>query len=231
MICAEQDTQGVVCGGSIAAERDGDWLVFHCAICGTERARHVKTADPAQKRQQANLPQRFLGVKFEEDEQNKSTLFALRSWLADFKEGNGLPSPAVWGNAGRGKTHLLSAVCARLIRECDASVWFRSARSLLRDLQDFDGDADRTWKRATTVAVLALDDLGAQQATDWRQDQIADLIDARYEAELPILVATNFPPKAWPEAMDARTASRLRGMTFALELRGPDRRQQPLEAA
>lgn len=228
-MCPEVDRLENVCGGLIAVEQVDDWLHFRCGACGVERVQHIQTADPAQKRQlrleQASLPLRFLGLKFEEDETNRSTLSALRSWIADYRKGERLPAPALYGHAGRGKSHLLTAVCTRLVRECDASVWFRPTRSLLRDLQDFDGDAERAWKRAVTVDVLALDDFGAQQVTDWRHDQIADLVDGRYERELPVVLATNFAPKAWRDATDERTASRLRGMTFALELGGPDRRQ------
>ena len=104
---------------------------------------------------------------------------------------------------------------------------FTAVRLLLRDLQRFDNDVVRgqAWERAVTVPVLALDDLGAERVTDWRLDQIADLVDERWQAERPIVVASNFPPKLWRDAVEERTASRLAGMTFPVELCGRDRRQ------
>ena len=229
MTCREVDQWGEVCGGTVSVERDGDWLFTECDKCGVVRSRHVETADPELKRQlrleQAGIPKRFIGVKFDQTRDNESALFMARAWIADVKKGDGLPAPALWGPPGRGKSHLLAGIGIRLVKECDKRVLVRSARGLLRELQQFEDGAAQAWKRATTVDVLILDDVGAQQDTDWRQDQLADLVDARYEAELPIVLATNFAPKAWADVLDARTASRLRGMTFSVELRGPDRRQ------
>ena len=229
MICREADQHGEVCGGVIAIERNGDWLYTECGKCGIVRCRHAQTADPELRQQlrfdQAGLPQRFVDAKFEQTADNQSALFMLKAWVSDVKNGSPLPAPALCGNVGRGKSHLLTMIGVRLIRTCDLRVMFRSARGLLREFQDFENGGQQAWKRATTVDVLILDDLGAERGTEWRQDQLADLVDVRYEAELPIVLATNFPPKAWADVMDARTASRLRGMTFSVELRGPDRRQ------
>lgn len=229
MICNERNSQDDLCRGQVTVERDGDWLTYRCATCETERARHARTADPDVKRQsrleRAGLAPRFVGQKLEKTEENKSVLFALGGWVDDYRKGDPLPAPALYGQAGRGKSHTLTMLCLKLIRDCDAAVMYRSARGLLREFQQFEDGAEQAWERATTVDVLALDDFGAQQMTDWRHDQIADLVDARYEAERPIVLATNFAPSTWRQAMDERTASRLRGMTFSLVLSGPDRRQ------
>lgn len=218
-----------ICTGRvIVREQVGDLLHGECNKCGHEAAFPAHKADPQLRRKvridKAGIPEKFLGKKFEETPENRPALEAIRSWLACLEDGV-LPAPALWGEVGRGKSHLLAAVCVRLIGY-DKAVMFTSTRALLRDLQQFDDRAVRgdAWKRATSVDVLALDDLGAQQFTDWRHDQIADLIEERYSQELPIIVATNFPPSQWEEMLDVRTASRLRGMTFPVELRGTDRR-------
>ena len=229
------------------------FIVGECESCGAEFAISTAKADPQVRRarllERAGLPRRFVGVPFESDEHNKGALYQLRGFVADMagflaerRKWERLPgrererkpapkcppAPALWGEQGRGKTHALVALCVRLIREADASVLWFSSRGLLRALQDFDGAARDAWQRALSVDVLALDDLGAQQQTDWRLDQLADLVDARYERDRPVLVATNFAPSMWPDMLDARTASRLRGMTFPVELRGRDRRQAAL---
>src|SRR5581483_7724920 len=129
-------------------------------------------------------------------------------------------SPALYGGPGLGKSHLLVAVGERLVRDHDARVMFRSIARLLDELQDgFDRDRkdemaySPLWERALNVDVLALDDLGAERPTEWRTDRLARLVDERWERELPTIIATNYPPHMWDEAFDARTASRLRGMT------------------
>jgi DNA replication protein DnaC len=224
-----------LCDGVVTDARDDDWIMYTCDGCGTEWAKHVSKVDPGVRRQtkleQAGLPAAFQGLKFEETEDNRPALFMLRAWLADCEKGDPMPAPAVWGLPGRGKSHLLTAVCSRLIVEQDATVMFTSVRGLLRDLQRFEDEVKRgrVWERATTVPFLALDDVGAQRATDWRFEQFAELIDERYVNELPTLLATNLPRSQWSQTMDARTASRLAGMTFLTELKGPDRRQAQIE--
>lgn len=218
------------------------WLV-RCDACGFEAG--IPPQDAKLRAQQllsrANLPERFVGLVFEEDDDNRDALYLLRSWLADFgaerangADGHpGLPALALWGEPGTGKTHLLTALCFRLIREQRVNVMFRSVRELLRELQRFDNEVQRTevWERARTVQVLALDDLGAERITDWRLEQLAELIDARYLAELPILLTTNFPPRDWDEILDERSRDRLLGrhMVVPVQLKGRDRNQAQLD--
>lgn len=229
MICHEESHQGKLCGGHMTSKTEDGWVHYCCDRCGIERVRHIATADPeARKRirlEQAGLPERFVGIDFDPSPENAQACEQVRQWVLGFKE-RPLPAPALWGEQGRGKTHLLTAICVRLIRERDAQVMFRSVRSLLRELQRFGNEVQVTeaWQRAKTVDVLALDDLGAQRVTDWRHEQLAELIDERYEADLPILVATNYQPEGWGQVLDERSVSRLAGMTFGVELRGVDRR-------
>lgn len=208
-----------------------------CEGCGMVHGMPAHRASPQMRRERmvaaAGLPDRFAGHRFEETAGNREALRAVREWLAGIGDdpSAGLPAPALFGAPGVGKSHLLAAIVRRLI-DTDRPARFWSVRGLLRAMQRFDDPASaQVREAAVSVPFLALDDVGAQQQTDWRQDQLADLIDERYERERPVLLATNFPPSAWGEMVDARTASRLRGMTFPLELRGTDRRQVAREAA
>jgi DNA replication protein DnaC len=42
--------------------------------------------------------------------------------------------------------------------------------------------------------VLLLDDLGAEKSTEWAQAQMFDLINSRYLAEKPLVIASNLTP-------------------------------------
>lgn len=174
----------------------------------------------------AGFPKLYAGKRFEEDANNAPTMRAIREWIADFRR-NPAPAPAVYGHQGRGKSHLLVATCEQIIARYNVSVWFRSSSGLLDDLQQAFGDQQAhksIWNRAVTVDVLALDDIGAEQASDWRGDRLARLVDERYLSERPILLASNYPPSGWEAMLGARTVSRLQTMTFPLELVGMDRR-------
>jgi chromosomal replication initiation ATPase DnaA len=235
-------TGDIRCSGRVlATDEVGDLLHGECDRCAAPFAIPKLKADPALRRQRrleaAGLPARFVGQRFCEDPGNREALQRVRGWLSGIvKDSDGrligaLPAPVFWGDAGRGKTHLLVATCWKLINERDLAVMFWTVRGLMRALSQFDRETERrsVWERAAVVDVLALDDLGAMQSTDWRQDQLADLIEERYATERPVIVATNFPPSTWPDMLDARTASRLRGMCVAVELAGPDRRVEPME--
>ena len=234
--CRNGDAEDRCPGRLRLVERQFPICTVHCDTCDFEGGLPAREIDPEITRQrrmeQAEIPRRFFGVRFVEDEENRAALETVRSWLAGADEnpvgraGSLLPAPALYGQAGRGKSHLLAAVAARLVRDLDLGVLFRSARGLLRELQNFEDhrERDRALRRAATVDVLCLDDLGAQRETDWRREELADLVDMRYERELPVVFTSNFPPGMWGEVVDERTLSRLRAMSFAVELRGPDRR-------
>jgi len=231
VICGQLTFEGKCEGTLVPREEVGVLLELQCRKCGTWAALPLLKVRPEVRRQQrmqaAALPSKFRGKRFERTPENESSVAKVTEWLAGFSE-HPLPAPALWGGAGHGKSHLLAAISARLISEADVSVAFFSARSLLRQLQDFEkADVrDAVWKRAAEVDVLALDDVGAQQQTDWRNDQLADLIDVRYENDRSIVIATNFPLSMWGDMFDERTVSRLRWMTFPVELCGTDRRVQ-----
>lgn len=220
------------CNGSLLiVDREGPTWTVECDKCGFAAGLPARDADPRfrvkMRSELAGFPAKFAGRPFEEDETNRAVKQKIREWLATFKE-QPIPSPAIYGLQGRGKTHLLVATCEQLILRHNASVWFRSSAGLLDDLQHAFGDNAehvRIWNKAVTVDVLALDDVGAEQATDWRGDRLARLVDERYLHDKPILIASNYPPAGWEEMLGLRTVSRLRSMCFPLELAGADRRQ------
>lgn len=223
------------CPGSfrVTDQSDAVWIA-RCDECDEQVGVPARELDPAvrraARRAAAYLPDSFAGRHIDRTPEREPVLRSLRQWLAGYDPSLGaaslLPAPCIWGDTGRGKSCILTATCERVIDELDLAVAWCSTRSLLHDLQRFDSDTIRgaAWDRAASVDVLALDDLGAERPTDWRIDQLAHLIDERYQSERPILIATNYSPNDWPQILDARTVSRLRQMVFPIELSGPDRR-------
>lgn len=205
------------------------WTV-RCGECAFEACIPAGEVSPRARvelrSENAGFPRVFVGHEFETTPANEHVKREIREWVATFGE-NRLPAPAIWGLNGRGKSHLLVATCEQLLLRYDVTIRFWPIAGLLDDLQGAFGDDERhhaVWEAATTVDVLALDDLGAEQVTDWRAERLARLVDERYQNERPILLATNYPPSAWERTLDPRTVSRLLGMTFPLELAGDDRR-------
>lgn len=210
------------------------WLAA-CDQCGFEVGVRVDELDPQRltdhRLAAANLPPQFAGKQFEASDAQDAALRVVRTWIRSFKPrklSDSLPGLALWGQAGRGKSHLLSMVVETLIRNTGVDATYRSALELFDELQaGMDSPVyEARWQRVLTVPVLALDDIGAGRMTDWRQDRLMALVDHRTQRELPLLIATNVPPAGWEGAFGPRTASRLRGLCLPVRLEGPDRREQ-----
>ena len=93
-----------------------------------------------------------------------------------------------------------------------------------------------------TTEVLVLDDLGAQKPTDWAWDNVALILNARYNNKLTTIVTTNYPdlPPGGGGLTDVERAareltlgdrigermrSRLAEMCIRVEMTGKDFRQ------
>jgi chromosomal replication initiation ATPase DnaA len=104
---------------------------------------------------------------------------------------------ALWGEAGRGKTHLLHIWAART----GAALWTGCS---LTDLPELSAPA------------IALDD--ADGVTD--EVALLHLLNAAAEARLPVLLAAREPPSRWTVRLPD-LASRLRAIT-AVEIGAPE---------
>lgn len=60
--------------------------------------------------------------------------------------------------------------------------------------------------------VLILDDLGAEKPTEWTQAVLFEIIDYRYNSNLPIIITTNCLPEELKEKIGERSVDRLREM-------------------
>ena len=115
------------------------------------------------------------------------------------------------GPYGSGKSHLAAAVanaCAALLE-----VAYASTPAMLRYVRAgfADGSADARLEDLQRVALLVLDDIGAEQLTGWSEPLMFDLVNARTLAELPTVLTSNLHPDELP----GRIASRIAGMCGA----------------
>jgi DNA replication protein DnaC len=81
--------------------------------------------------------------------------------------------------------------------------------------------------RLTDVDLLHIDDLGAENQTDWVMEQLYSIVNARYEAQRAIVATTNLMPDELSERLGPRTVSRLVEICGeVIPLHGEDRRQE-----
>lgn len=102
---------------------------------------------------------------------------------------------AFWGPPGCGKTHLAGAIVHACIERGIPAV-MDTVSSLLRRIRStYDGASKITEEemveRIISAPVLVLDDLGKERLTEWSAAMLWDMLNARYERALPLILTAN----------------------------------------
>jgi DNA replication protein DnaC len=113
------------------------------------------------------------------------------------------------GQPGCGKTHLAAAI-ANYRRARGEPALFVVVPDLLDHLRStFSPDSpisyDELFERVKTAPLLILDDLGTQSDKPWAEEKLYQLINYRYNAELPTVITTNYDL----DAIERRIRSRI----------------------
>jgi DNA replication protein DnaC len=182
------------------------------------------------------IPPRYRSVSFDQPpvtQMDASVVSSVREYCDDIErklaQGRGL---WIFGTAGTGKTTLAMLV-SKTALEAKRSVAIYSLPKLLaRIRRTYDAETGEQsyaelFERLTTVDLLHIDDLGAEQKTEWVLEQLYSLINERYEAGKSIIVTTNHEDDELREAMGTmgdRILSRLAEMCDPLPLYGTDQR-------
>lgn len=131
------------------------------------------------------------------------------------------------GRYGCGKTHLAAAIANYQLAQGRTVIF-----SVVPDLLDFlraayrpDAELpyDEQFDAIRNAPLLVLDDLGTQSSTPWAQEKLFQLLNHRYNAQLPTVITTNREL----EEIDARLRSRLADTDLCqvLTILAPDFRQ------
>jgi DNA replication protein DnaC len=113
------------------------------------------------------------------------------------------------GPSGCGKTHLAAAIANERIRQGNPA-FFTSTPDLLDRLRSaFSPESEMPYdelsEQVRAAPLLILDDLGAQSATPWAKEKLEQLLNYRFNNELPTVVVTIAPI----EQMEDRIRTRL----------------------
>jgi DNA replication protein DnaC len=112
------------------------------------------------------------------------------------------------GMSGSGKTHLAAAIANKRLSQ-NAPVFFITIADLLDHLRaaftpESEVPYDRFFDQVRNAPMLILDDLGVQAGTPWGQEKLDQLLNHRYNHELPTVITCEISP----EKMDERWRSR-----------------------
>jgi DNA replication protein DnaC len=143
----------------------------------------------------------------------------------------------LWGDVGTGKT-TLAMLASQAALQAGRSVVIHSLPRLLNLIRNaIESDAGMVGflERLTAVDLLHIDDLGAENTTDWVLEQLYSIINTRYEDERAMIVTTNLKFEELLEQLGERTVSRLVAICGdPLLLYGDDKRREhpaPVHAA
>lgn len=114
------------------------------------------------------------------------------------------------GPYGCGKTHLAAAI-ANANRQLGRDVLFITVPDLLDHLRatyapNSQTSYDKRFNQIKTASLLILDDLGTEAATSWAREKLYQLINYRYNAQLPTVITTSHEL----EDLDPRLVARMR---------------------
>lgn len=193
---------------------EGGTLNHPCPHCSRGRSlaaeRHMAAARAILD--EAHLPPRCRS--FTLDTYPAQELAAYGKLLDFLREWDGHQGLILKGPYGTGKTGLLAgalrAVCD-LYAGSGRRVAFTTGADLLDELRRGydDGTHATRLQRAKTVALLAIDDLGAEKPSEWVIERLFVIINHRYEYELPTFLTTNYGLEELAERIGPRVLERL----------------------
>ena len=179
------------------------------------RCRPLRISRAKARRLEARLPQRYRDVAFDRfpvTEIDPSVVSQVRRFTRDvdtsLDEGRG-----IWffGDVGTGKTTLAMLVSKAALAAGRTCAIYSLPR-LLNVLRDAIGNDESTLElldRLNSVDLLHLDDVGAENSSDWVLEQLYSIINTRYEDQRSLVITTNLQPDELSEQIGERTVSRI----------------------
>jgi DNA replication protein DnaC len=97
------------------------------------------------------------------------------------------------GPYGSGKSHLLAATLRQAALDHTLAFELSTVGKILAQVRAgfLDHSADKRIDELCKVALLGLDDLGAEHLSDWGEATMFDLLNTRYVHQRPTLITTN----------------------------------------
>ena len=167
------------------------------------------------------------------DGSNEMPMTAARNYVKNFQEfkeqGKGL---LFFGDVGVGKSYVAASIANALIDE-NIPVYMTNFARIANIVQGLFEGRQEYYDSLNRFPLLILDDLSAERKTEYMQEIVFQVIDARSRAGLPLIITTNLTNKELKNPSDMaykRTFSRVLGMCHPIEVSGEDKRKSKLIA-
>ena len=207
---------------------DEDTLTARDCRCRPQRIAAART-----RRLEGRIPAKYRGAGFDRfpvTEISPPIVSEVRRFAHDI-ERNLTGGRGIWfvGDVGTGKTTLAMLVSKAALDAGHSVAIYSLPRllNLLRSAIESEEGLLDLLDRLSTVDLLHIDDVGAENTTDWALEQLYSIVNTRYEDQRSLVVTTNLQPDALAEQIGARTVSRLIEMCGdPLPLFGADKRRE-----
>ena len=163
-----------------------------------------------------------------DDRKNPKLSDAMRRYADQFpefkKDGKGL---LLYGTVGTGKTYYAACIANKLLDDGYSCLMTNFSR-LTNTIQGMYDGKQEYIDSLNKYSLLVLDDLGAERKSEFMQEQVFCIIDARYRAGLPFIITTNLTAEEIKKPQDigySRIYDRILERCFPIEVSGQSRRR------
>jgi len=216
--------------------------IVHCA-CRCEAERLKKEREEREHREEMDRIERFRKLGFQDarlhemtfanDDGSNPRLMTLArkyvdNWPRMIKEGRGL---LFYGTVGTGKTYAAASIANELTSR-GVPCMVTNFGSLINRISSMQYNRQDYIDGLQNFRLLVIDDLASERNTEYANEIVFNVIDARYRQGLPLIVTTNLSGAELKDAGEIRKErvySRLLEMCFPFEVKGADRRRQKLK--
>lgn len=170
--------------------------------------------------------------RFENDDGTNPISANIKLYAQNFKEicKNQINGLLLYGATGTGKSFLAACVVNELI---DHGIFAKmtSFDRIRNELQARKDDKQKYIDHLAQIPLLVIDDLAAESSSEWMQEIVFSVINAREQSGKPMLITSNITAselKNPANPNNSRIYSRILGMCQPIEIKGADRRHKAL---
>lgn len=219
-------TQTAVCDkhGEFEQQVHGSGKTSPCPSCEAEKAAHKQQLQAeanrryiAEKIGKCGIPKRHQSCRVANYNAQNAGQIALKTAVSEYinelLSGSLKRNFVFLGNCGTGKTHLACAIGMAAIRN-GKTVLFSSASEVIRRMQATHKSAHETefdlMNEYGKLDLLILDEVGVQYETESAKRIITEIVNERYNNELPTIFISNLDEVQFSQIMGERAMSRMK---------------------